>query len=162
MNKSARLTLTTLFLFAFLAVAYGQSKSVYTWTDENGVVHYVDTPPDNPNAVEIEATEVYRPGSSGAYPEADATASADDADPAAVESYADEKRKQLDENRKEFEVKKAEREQLCAQARQQLEAIEPSRRVFFTNDQGETERLDDEERVRMVEEAKALVTQNCD
>jgi hypothetical protein len=43
-----------------------------------------------------------------------------------------------------------------------LETIEPSRRVFFTNEQGETERLDDEQRVAMVERAKALIAENCD
>jgi hypothetical protein len=86
----------------------------------------------------------------------------DEKDPAAVESYADEQRKQLDEARKKAREKQAERERMCKEARNQLETIEPSRRVYFTNEQGETERLDDEQRVAMVEKAKALVAQNCD
>jgi len=166
MNNFARLTLGSIFFFAVLTSALGQSQSVYTWTDDQGVVHYTDTPPDNPNAVEIPATEAYRPGSTGAYPEAEAEADAavteDENNPAAVASYADDQRKQLDEARKESEAKKAERARICKEASDQLETIEPSRRVFFTNDQGQTERLDDEQRVAMIEQAKALIAQNCD
>jgi hypothetical protein len=150
------------FFFAALTNSQAQPQTVYTWTDENGVVHYTDTAPDNPNAVQIPATEAYRPGSSDAYPQADEAAAEDAENPAAVESYADEQRKQLAEARKASQEKQAERARLCAQARQQLNATEPSRRVYFTNDKGETERLDDEQRVAMVEEAKALVAQNCD
>ena len=162
MNIFARLTLGSIFFFAVLNSALGQSQSLYTWTDEKGVVHYTDTPPDNPKAVEIPATEVYRPGSSGAYPQADAAVTGDEKNPAAVESYADDQRKQLDEARKKSEAKQAERARICKQARDQLETIEPSRRVFFTNDQGETERLNDDQRAAMVEKAKALIAQNCD
>jgi hypothetical protein len=162
MNNFARLTLGSIFFCAVLSSAQGQSKSLYTWTDEKGVVHYTDTPPDNANAIELPATEVYRPGSSGAYPQADAAVTEDEKDPAEVESYADEQRKQLDEARKKSREKQAERERICKEARNQLETIEPSRRVYFTNDQGETERLDDEQRVAMVEKAKVLIAENCD
>jgi hypothetical protein len=162
MNNFSRLACSSILFFAVLATAQGQTQSVYTWTDENGVVHYTDTPPDNPDAVEVPATEAYRPGSSGAYPQADAAAGEDEAEPAAVESYADDQRKQLEEARKESAAKKAERARICKEAREQLENIEPSRRVFFTNEQGETERLDDEQRAAMVEQAKALIAGNCD
>jgi Domain of unknown function (DUF4124) len=168
MNNFARLAVASIFFFAFLNNSPAQTQSVYTWTDEKGVVHYTDTPPDNPNAVEIPATEVYRPGSTGAYPQAEAAAQAESAvtgnesDPAAVASYADEQRKKMDEARKASAEKQAERARICKDARDQLESIEPSRRVFFTNEQGETERLDDEQRVAMVEQAKALIAENCD
>jgi len=162
MNNFSRLACSSIVFFAALATAQGQTQSVYTWTDENGVVHYTDTPPDNPNAVQIPATEAYRPGSTGAYPEADAAVTGDEEEPAAVESYADDQRKQLEAARKEAAAKQAERARICKEARDQLENIEPSRRVFFTNEQGETERLDDEQRVAMVEQAKALIAQNCD
>jgi len=162
MNIFARLTLGSIFYFAVLGSALGQAQSVYTWKDAQGVVHYTDTPPDNPNAVEMPATEAYRPGSTGAYPQADAAVTEDGKDPVAVESAADQQRKQLDEARKKSQAKQAERARLCAKAREQLEAIEPSRRVFFTNDKGQTERLDDEQRVAMVEQAKAQIAQNCD
>ena len=162
MNSFARLACGFTFLFAALTNAQAQSQSVYTWTDENGVVHYTDTAPDNPNAVQIPATEAYRPGSGDAYPQADEAVAEDAENPAAVESYGEERRKQLAEAREKSQAKQAERAQLCAEARQQLETNEPARRVYFTNDKGETERLDDVQRVGLVEEAKALVAQNCD
>jgi hypothetical protein len=162
MNNFARLALGSIFFFAILNNAPAQTQSVYTWTDEKGVVHYTDTPPDNPNAVEIPATEVYRPGSTGAYPPAEAEEIGDEQDPAAVASPADDQRNKLDEARKESQEKQAERARICKAARDRLETIEPSRRVFYTNEQGETVRLDDEERVAMVEQAKALIAANCD
>jgi hypothetical protein len=42
-----------------------------------------------------------------------------------------------------------------------LEQIEPSRRVFYTDESGETVRLDDERRVGLVEESKAFLAGNC-
>jgi hypothetical protein len=161
MNNFARLAWGSILLLAVQASAEGQSQTVYTWTDEKGVVHYTDTPPDNPKAVEIPATEAYRPGSTGAYPQADAAVTEDEKDPAAVESYADEQQKQLADARQASKEKQAERARICAQAREQLETIEPSRRVFFTNGKGETERLDDNQRVAMVAQAKALIAENC-
>ncbi len=162
MNNVTRLTLSSIFFCVVLADVHAQARSVYTWTDENGVVHYTDTEPNNPDAVEMPATEAYRPGSTGAYPQADAAVAEVEADPAVVESYADEQRKQLAERREKSAEKQAERARICAQAREELATVEPSRRVFFTNDQGETERLDDEQRVAMVEKAKVLIAENCD
>jgi hypothetical protein len=162
MNNFARLALGSIFSFAFLSNAPAQTQSIYTWTDEKGVVHYTDTPPDNPNAVEVPATEAYRPGSTVAGPQSEAAVAEDGKEPAPVASYADEQRKKMAETRRESAEKQAERARICTEARDQLEKIEPSRRVFFTNEQGETERLDDEQRVAMVEQAKALIAENCD
>jgi Domain of unknown function (DUF4124) len=162
MNNFARLALGSIFFFTFLHNAPAQTQTVYTWTDEKGVVHYTDTPPDNPNAVEIPATEAYRPGSTGVYPPADAAETGDEEDPATVASPADEQRQKMDEAREESQEKQAERARICKLARDRLETIEPSRRVFYTNEQGETVRLDDEERVTLVEQAKTLIAANCD
>ena len=160
MNKSTRYFLFLL-IFAAASGLQAQSTQVYTWTDENGVVHFSDSRPDNPDAISIPAPEAPRPGSTGAYPQADAEITADDEDPALVENFADEKRRQLAEARQQAQEQQAERERLCSQATAQLDAIEPSRRVYYTNDQGETVRLDDEERVRLVAEAQLVIDQNC-
>lgn len=162
MNKSTFHVVAFATFLAISLAAHAQSKQLYTWTDENGVVHYVDTPPDNPDAVIMDAPEAYRPGSAGAYPEADATVVADEEDPELVESYADQKREQMAQDREKHQAEQAERAGICATARQRLDQIEPSRRVFYTDDQGETVRMDDEERVRLVQEAQTLVEQNCD
>lgn len=161
MNSSSYLVLAAVSFLAASAAVNAQSAKVYTWTDENGVVHFVDTPPDNPDAVAIDAPEAYRPGTEGAYDQADAGVAADQAEPESVESYADQKRKELAADREKAQASQEERARICEQARQQLAQLEPARRVFFTNSQGETERLNDAVRVQMIEEQQALVEQNC-
>ena len=161
MSRLTRTAMAMMVLAGASSTLQAQSSQVYTWTDENGVVHFVDTPPENPNAVSIEVPEAYRPGSAGAYPEADATTEADAEDPALVENYADQKRQQLAQAREQAQAEQSERASACAQARARLAQIEPSRRVYYTNDQGETVRLDDEERVRLVAEAKLVAEENC-
>jgi len=186
MNNPSRLFLLTAGVLSFTGLVYGQGSEIYTWKDENGVVHYTDTVPDLPDAKKMEAPEAYLPGSTGAYPE-DAVAGSAGVNGPATEgndadagippdgqtspndsaeeeslSYADQKRQQIARNREERLKREQERGEQCARAREQVAALEPTRRVYFTNDEGETERMDDEVRVRLVEEAKAKVAEFCD
>ena len=170
MNKSIRFFLIAAGIVAVLGWVCAQATELYTWTDENGVVHYVDTPPDNAKAVSMEAPEAYLPGTSDAYPEDSTPEAGDGNQPQAGQgdaaqngsaSYADQVREQMAQKRKEHKKEQADRDQKCASARLQLATLEPTRRVFFTNDQGETERMDDVERVRKVEEAKAQIAKYC-
>jgi len=39
--------------------------------------------------------------------------------------------------------------------------MEPSRRVFYTDESGQTVRMDDEERVSLVKEDKEFIAKNC-
>lgn len=135
------------------------AKEIYTWTDENGIVHYVDTPPDHPDAKAIDAPEAYRPGSVSAEVPA-ATSPEAAADPAL--SAADARRLRLADARTKQEAEQQQIAAICAEARRRLAEVEPSRRVFYENEQGETVRMGDEERVRLVEQYKALIEQNCD
>ena len=150
-------------LFAISAAAHAQGKQVYTWTDENGVVHYVDTPPDNPNAVQIHAPEAYRPGSAPVTTseEIPAEVPADGTEVAEEPSYADQKRQEMAERSAERRAKQQEMDTACTASQQQLDTLEPSRRVYFTNEKGEVERVDDEARVQRVEELKAFIAENC-
>ncbi len=38
------------------------AAEIYSWTDENGIVHYSDTPPANGEMATLEVEEIYRPG----------------------------------------------------------------------------------------------------
>jgi len=147
------------------------AKEIYTWTDQNGVVHYVDRPPDHPGAVSMEAPEAYRPGTSDvAYPAAAATATNEETDAdqtdrtgtAEEPSLADQKRGALATQRAEQRQRRAERDAACASAQQRLDQIEPRRRVFYTDESGQTVRLDDEQRMAEVEEMKQFIRDNCD
>lgn len=168
MNRSLFAFLISLALLAGTAVAHAQGKQIYTWTDENGVVHYVDTPPDNPNAVQVDAPEAYRPGSSttvaveddtGELTEGSAEVPSEGEEPV---SYADQKRQEMADRSSERRARQAERDANCKKAEQQLATIEPHRRVFFTNEDGEVERMDDEKRVQQVEDLKAYIAENCE
>jgi hypothetical protein len=124
--------------------------------------------------VSMQAPEAYRPGTADAYPQAQPTegmampesADGDGANPpegtADEASYADQQREKLARAREERRRAADEKGRRCADARRQLEALEPSRRVYFTNAQGETERMDDEQRVRLVEEARAVIATDCE
>ncbi len=142
------------------------AKEIYTWKDENGVVHYVDTPPDNPNAQAVTAPEAYRPGSVSTLPDA-APADESPATEPEVEtagqdlSAADARRQELAARRAERRAEDQELAELCARARAQLADLEPSRRVFYEDEQGETVRMDDDQRMNAIEENRKLIEEYC-
>jgi hypothetical protein len=151
-------------LAALFAGAPLAATEMYTWTDENGVRHYSDKPRTNGPMETVETPEAYRPGSADAYPapaEPEAGSEAAEGAPEAPQSAAAARREQLAQQREERREAQAETERLCAQHRQRLEQMEPSRRVFYTDDAGETVRMDDEQRVALVEESRAFVEKNC-
>ena len=49
----------------------------------------------------------------------------------------------------------------CAAWQAEVDRLEPNRRVFFTNEAGETERMDDVERVNRVAELKQQIATHC-
>jgi hypothetical protein len=182
---------TMLILLGLLAAAVSgpaRGTEVYTWTDENGTPHYSDSPPPSGTGKVIEVEEAYRPGTAGAYPDPEQTAAPEEAEapgttetpaptetpePAAApeeavapeetpKTPAQERREQLARERAEHRKADAEAERLCAFHRQRLEQMEPARRVFYTNEAGESVRMDDDVRVGLIDESKAFLAANCD
>jgi hypothetical protein len=139
------------------------ATEVYTWKDENGVVHYSDSPRASGQMEALEVEEIYRPGSTDAYAApADSTASV----PAAgtepdTASAAQQRREEIAKGRTERRAEQAETEQLCARHRQRLEQMEPARRVMYTDEQGESVRMDDDQRMALIDESKAFLRKNC-
>ena len=140
--------------------AASAATEVYRWTDENGVVHFVDTPPADGPAEKMTIEGAYKPGSESAYPLQSNTGD-EAADSNTPPSLADQRREQLASKRKKQQEQLAEREQLCAQHRQRLQQVEPVRRVLYTDENGETVRLDDNKRMELVEESKNYIARNC-
>jgi hypothetical protein len=120
------------------------AAEIYSWTDENGTVHYSDTPPANGEMATLEVEEIYRPGTADTNatpadePEATSAASPEE-EPAAPLSAAE----------------------LCARHRQRLEQMEPARRVFYTDAEGESVRMDDDLRVSLIDESRDYLDKNC-
>ena len=145
---------------------------IYSWTDENGVVHFGDQLPEGQNVQTIVIPETHTSGISGtnANPETasalnDSRAESNPITPGNEElppkSLADQKRDQMAKDRKEKREKSEETKRMCAKHRQRLEHMEPVRRVLYTDEKGETVRMDDVERVKMVNEDKDFITENC-
>jgi hypothetical protein len=153
--------------FTWAWIGSAAATDVYTWTDENGVVHYSDAPTAAADTEMINVDDAYRPGTAGANPSSpysdQSAAQGDDA--AAVEpppSYAQQRREQLASERQERREAQAEIDQMCTRHRQRLAQVEPARRVFYTNEEGESVRMDDDKRIGLVEESKEFIAKNCE
>jgi hypothetical protein len=146
------LALTAVFCLAATGSVFGQTKQMYRWTDENGVVHFTDTRPEGQNVT------VYDIPESGQQVD---HSPAGQADTAGEPSLAQQRREEMASKREEAQAAQAVNDAECAAKRSEVEQLEPHRRVFFTNEQGETERMDDVERTNRVAEAKAFIEKNC-
>ena len=168
-NRSTPVLNIILILIAGLTSVEILAAEVYSWTDKNGVVHYGDTPPNGQAAQTIDIPESPRPGTSDVYPSPGAAdvSSGDTTEDGVPDqapeplTAAQETRKMMDEQRENYRKEQAEASALCEQHRQRLAQMEPSRRVFYTDESGETVRMDDEQRVGLIEESKKFIAQNC-
>jgi len=142
------------------------ATEVYSWTDENGTVNFSDRPPANSGSQIIDVEDAYRPGTTGAYP---LTGDNTDAPSAPAEagstgetlSAAQQRREEIAKEREERREEQAEKEQMCGKHRKRLEQMEPARRVFYVNERGEEVRMDDDRRMKLIEESKDYIATNC-
>lgn len=152
-----------------LSVAPLHATEVYTWTDEDGIVHFSDSPPENGEPRTITVEGAYKPGTTGAYPvpaasaETEATAAADaESTEEPPLTAAQQRREDMARGRQERQEAQQEIDRMCGLHRQRLAQMEPARRVFYTNEAGEQVRMDDDERMGMIEESRSFVEKNCD
>ena len=76
-------------------------------------------------------------------------------------SPAELQRQEIIRRSDERRTEQAALEASCRQAQEQLAEIEPSRRVFYEDENGETTRLDDDQRMKAIEELQKFLTANC-
>lgn len=143
--------ISLLFGFFMTAHAVVQAQSMYSWTDENGVVHFSDVKPEGQQVQE----QLIPQDEPSVAPSPYATST--DAGP----SVADQRRAEIARKSDEAQANKAMKMAQCAGWESELARLEPNRRVFFTNDQGETERMDDVERTNQVAQLKSQIAQYC-
>ena len=142
------------------------AADVYTWTDQNGITHFSEVPPETGSSELIEVEDASRPGSAGAYPESEEAApplSTDTADlfTESGDDIAQQRREQIASDRKTRQEEKAENAKLCQKNQDLLARLEPARRVMYTNEEGEEVRMDDQQRVGLIQETKDFVAKNC-
>ena len=152
MNPKTRLSIVLVLAACIMAAAGLQAKEMYRWTDENGVVHYSDQKPTGQQ--DYETSHLSDSAPAPAQPAAAASA-------ADAPNYAEQRRQEIAEQKREARESGAQREAECAAWQAEVDRLEPNRRVFFTNEAGETERMDDVERVNRVAELKQQIAKNC-
>ena len=140
------------FLCVFLMLAGGlQAQEMYKWTDENGVVHFSDK---KPAGVDVKAQNVPAgPPLQGANPYAQPEGN--------NTSPGQQRREEIASQSQQAREKSAALEAQCAELRSEIDRLEPNRRVFVTNEKGETERMDDVARAGRVAELKSQFARNC-
>jgi hypothetical protein len=150
-SKGLAVLLITAFMWFPAGIA---AEEVYSWVDENGVRHYGDMPPDQEDVEVLQLQEI----------PAMSDTPAGSAPPRKEEgelTAAQQRREDINRQHKESREARAEKQKMCNMAQSRLAAIEPHRRVYFTNDKGETERMDDEQRVGEVESLHEYLDKNC-
>ena len=80
----------------------------------------------------------------------------------AVQSRAQERRDKMAREREERRENQAVTDQMCKLHRDRLARVEPARRVMYTNDEGELIRMDDDERMALVDESREFISKNCE
>ena len=133
---------------------------IYRWVDEDGVVHFGDQPDSQSNSEQIKLNS----NPSGIAPANPAPAAANSAQPEEEPtlSVAQQRRADRAEQRKEAAAKEEAIAAGCEQRYQLVSQLEPSTRVIVEYEDGTVGRLDDNERLEMLNEAKAYIAEKCD
>ncbi len=146
------MSLIAMFCFAAGYPADAQAKELYRWTDENGVVHFADTKPEGQEVQTQTISEEQPPQGENPYQQGAA---------ATGPTLGEQRREEIAQRNEAAEASRANSEAECAAWQAEVDRLEPNRRVFFTNEQGETERMDDVVRANRVSELKAQISRNC-
>jgi hypothetical protein len=76
-------------------------------------------------------------------------------------SIAQQRRDEIAQKSQQAQVNQAVYSAQCSSWQAEVDRLEPNRRVFFTNEEGETERMDDVERTDRVAQLKNQIAKNC-
>ena len=140
--------------FVFSAAA--QERTMYSYTDENGTVVFTDKRPQGQDYQKQAIPAGPPPQGGNPY------AQAAQAEPSSQEPSAGQlRREEITANRRAAREEQAQREAQCTAWQAEVDNLEPHRRHFYTNDEGETVRMDDVERVNRVAELKEKIASNC-
>ena len=132
---------------------------IYRWVDEDGVVHFGDQPASHSNSEAVKLNN----DPSGIAPASSAPAATNSAQPEEKPlTAAQQQRADRAEQRKEAAAKKEAIAAGCEQRHKLVSQLEPSTRVIVQYEDGTVGRLDDNERLEMLNEAKAYIADNCD
>ena len=153
-------SLMTVFIAAFALTATDATAKddIYRWVDDKGVVHFGNR--DTADA-DAEKVDIRHGKAANAQYASDAEGSSiyqQSAEPSQVQQQRDERVKK----RHETAELKGEIAAACEQRRQLVARLEPFTRVIVEGEDGEVYRMDDNERLKALDEAKSYIAENCD
>lgn len=157
--RSRRLQAALIAVLAGMFCHAAPATEVHKWTDENGVIHFSDTKPLNTETRTVEINDAQQTSYSQPPPAAPQQPTADSADQPL--SAAEQKRKNMAEKRQLQREEQAKAEELCKRHQKRLEQMEPARRVYYQDENGQEVRMDDVQRVTLVEESRNYLAENC-
>jgi hypothetical protein len=123
----------------------------YKWTDENGKVHFSDSPPPDRKAERLTIKPAV-PADPNAKPGRSWESQLE-------ESRMGQLRSQQQKDVEERKARAAENE--CHRARYQLDLLQNSRRVYRVDDQGQRQYVDDKDRPAQIQSAQQAVDKYC-
>lgn len=146
------LTLTALAGLAALAAPAAVADTIYTWTDEDGVVHFGD----RPSGVASERTIYIATERAGvpapAVPRTPATAAGQQAAPEAATPQ------QTEEERRAAECERAEK---CQMYKERLQSYLTARRLYRQDENGERVYLSEDEMLAARAEVQERIVEFC-
>lgn len=133
---------------------------IYRWVDDEGVVNFSEMPAPNGKSEKVNPDVVIAEAPKAATETAAETVSSQTAAADQI-SPAQQIREQRATAQQEAAARKAKLEENCNNARYIISRLEPSPKVMTTNEAGEVVRMDDDERIRRLDEARAYLSANC-
>lgn len=152
--RQSRRSLAVLLVLLAAGMTSTQAASIYSWVDANGVQHFSAMPPpdrDDYQIVSIDGTTTLLkrtdnpsvPASTESEPaaEAETVITAPDTTVTVIDPEVVARN--------------------CERARQNLFLIDSRRRIVITDDNGEQRRLDDNERLALMQKSQDYIDENC-
>jgi hypothetical protein len=134
-----------------------QAAEIYKWVDENGVLHFGDRPPPLAQATaesinpQLESAGVGPGGAPDAGLEVNEQG----------QTLARQRREAISQAQQETRLSQEQLNSACDHHRKELARFEPARRITYTNDDGEVVRLDDNQRLALIETSRGFIDQYC-
>jgi len=150
--RQSRRSLAVLLVLLAAGMTSTQAASIYSWVDANGVQHFSAMPPpdrDDYQIVSIDGTTTLlkrtenqtTPAADESAAEAETVITAPDTTVTVIDPEVVARN--------------------CERARQNLFLIDSRRRIVITDDNGEQRRLDDNERLALMQKSQDYIDQNC-
>ena len=138
-------------IFTVWAPQSAAQDEIYRWVDDKGVVHFGDRPSQQADVEKISIPES-QPQPSAIQEEAQNP----------QPNLAQQLREERAEARREREANAEVTAKNCEKARELVSRLEPMTRVMVTHEDGTVTRMDDNDRLEKLGEAKTFIAGNCD